>query len=164
MTAKPITEEEGVHKEWMVAAKDMTADKLSEFVRHLIEDYQHDYGTICHAIAAAAVAAAYAVERSPQGGITGFQAGAVTWEMLRGWNPSIIGDCGARLTNYDNLLYPQYEGQFTSISKEIWEKVQEEAAKKIEGADAFVAGSVLDHWHSIAAGNVPFGLRVEVTQ
>lgn len=164
MSAKPITEEEGIHKEWMVAAKDMTADKLPEFIRHLTEDYLHDYGTICHAIAAAAVAAANAVENSLQGGITGFQAGAVTWEMLRGWNPSLMGECGTRITNYDHLLYPQYEYQFTSISEEIWQKVQEEAGKKIEGANAFVAGAVLDHWHSIAAGHVPFGLRVEVTQ
>lgn len=161
MSAKPITEEEGVHKEWMVAAKDMTADKLPEFIRHLTEDYLHDYGTICHAIAAAAVAAAYAVQKSPQGGITGFQAGAVTWEMLRGWNPGMIGECGARIVNYDNLLYPQYERTFTSIPASVWDKAQEEAARKIEGADKFVAGSVLDHWFSIADGTVPFGLNVE---
>ena len=73
-----ITEEMGIHKEWMKRARDMTMADLPEFLRELTEDYDHDYGTICHAIAAAAVAAAWSVERTPQGGITGFQAGAIT--------------------------------------------------------------------------------------
>ena len=36
-----------------------------------------DYGTVCHAIALSAVA------RTAQGGITGFQAGAVMWEFIK---------------------------------------------------------------------------------
>ena len=50
---KKITEEDGTHKAWMSRAKDMTLADLPEFLRELTEDYQHDYGTICHAIAAA---------------------------------------------------------------------------------------------------------------
>lgn len=161
MTAIKITEEEGIHNGWMVAAKEMTAERLPEFIRHLTEDYEHDYGTICHAIAAAAVAAAWSVERSPSGGISGFQAGAVAWEMLRGWDPSLIGKCGARIVAYDRLLFPQHEESFTAISRSTWRAVQEEAAKLIAEADRHVADQVLSHWHSIVEGHVPFGLRVE---
>lgn len=46
---------------------------------------EHDYGTICVAIGAIAAAAARAADRSPNGGITGFQAGAVFWEFTRAW-------------------------------------------------------------------------------
>lgn len=160
-TPKAIAEEDGFQKEWMERARAMTAEGLPEFVRHLTEDYRHDYGTICHAIAAAAVAATYAVERSPQGGITGFQGGAVMWEIIRGWSPDMIGECGARLTKYDRLLYPQYEGYFRTITPEVWGQVQETATAKLASADHCVAGQVVDHWHSIAAGHVPFGLTVE---
>src|SRR5690349_20327046 len=71
----PITEESGEHKQWYVDAHapEMTLETLPEFLRHLTEDYHHDYGTICHALAAGAIATAYAMDRSPQGGITGFQ-------------------------------------------------------------------------------------------
>ena len=156
---KKVTEEDETHKEWMNRAKEMTLDQLPEFLRELTEDYEHDYGTICHAIAAAAVAAAWSVERTPQGGITGFQAGAITWEIVRGWNGSMLGDLGLRIQKMDNLLFPQYADSFTAIDAQTWERVQEKAKSNIaenEGA----AEAVVAHWKSIANGQVPFGLTV----
>lgn len=158
--ATKISEEDGTHKEWMVRAKEMTLADLPEFLRHLSEDYEHDYGTICHAIASAAVAAAWAMDRTPQGGITGSQAGAVTWEILRGWNSSMIGEMGSRIQNMDNLLYPQYARDFTSIKESTLERVREEAAKRLAGDCENVALCVLEHWKFIANGGVPFGLEV----
>ena len=156
----PITEEDGTHRAWMEEAKTMTLDTLPEFLRKLTHDYQHDYGTICHAIAAAAVAAAWAVEKSPQGGITGFQAGAVSWEMLKGWGGITLGETGSRLVNFDDLLFPQYAEKFRSIPAEVWGKLQAEAERKVASAEDYVAPAVLDHWKSVAAGNVPFGLTI----
>jgi hypothetical protein len=156
----PITEESGLHIEWMREAKDMTLDALPEFLRKLTQDYSHDYGTICHAIAAAAVAAAWAVEKSPQGGITGFQAGAVSWEMLKGWGGITLGETGSRIINFDDLLFPQYAEKFTTIPEETWEKLVAAASVRLKDAEAFVAPAVLRHWKSVASGNVPFGLKV----
>lgn len=77
MTKIQITEELGLHKEWYEEAKKQTLNTLPAFVSNLVENYSHDYGTICHAITAAALGAANAVEESPEGGITGFQANCI---------------------------------------------------------------------------------------
>jgi len=158
--AKAITEKDGLQVEWMARAKTMKIDGLPEFIRELTEDYQHDYGTICHAIAAAAVAAAWAVERSPSGGITGFQAGAVSWEILKGWGGITLGDTGSRIVNFDDLLFPQYVEKFTSIPEETWSKLMASAKERLAGDTSFVVPAVLDHWKSVANGEVPFGLKV----
>lgn len=153
----PITEEMHVHDAWYKEAGAMTAEKLPEFVRKLSHDYDHDYGTICHAITAAAIGAAWSVERSPSGGITGFQAGAVMWEFMRHWN-SVEGP--ARLLDYNDLLFPQMEHKFRCISPEIWNGIQEKAKAHLSNRNGAVP-AVVAHWQSIADGNIPFGLQVE---
>lgn len=161
---RAITEESGIHKAWMIEAKDMTPEKLPEFIRKLTKDYQHDYGTICHAVAAAGVAAMNAINRSPAGGITGFQAGCIIWEVVRGWG--VFGQGPLRMVEYENMLYPQYEKNFRSISVETWEHLQKKARELIEdanvraGSDLAVHPEVLEHWKSVAAGKVPFGYLV----
>ena len=158
---------------WYAFAQDMDESRLPEFVRSLIHDYHHDYGTICHAIAAAAYAAARTIQNSPTGGITAFQASAVQWEFLRHWMMWSPNDM-YRLVNHDDMLYPQMEYKFRTINKYTWEKLQEQAKKKLgEAAETaklrdpsgFNPGGahpeVLAHWQSIADGNVPFGFSVE---
>ena len=81
-----------------------------------------------HAVAAAAVA--WAMERSPQGGLTGFQAGYVHWLFLEGWDRSYEGK-PLRLINYEDMLYPQCAGRFVEVSRETWEWVQERAKEEI---------------------------------
>jgi len=154
---QPITEEQGVHKEWYAEAREMTLEKLPEFLRKLTEDYGHDYGTICHACAAAAVGAAWAVERSPEGGITGFQAGAIFWEFWKHW---LHEDGPARILKYSEALYPQYESLFTTISPDSLAWLKEQATKKLADGEK-AADAVLEHWRFLANGGVPFGLRVE---
>lgn len=158
--AEAITEEQGIHKAWYDEAKAMTAENFPEFFRKLTEDFDHDYGTICHAVAAAAVGAANAVNRSPAGGITGFQASCIMWEFLRHWNHI---DGPARLLQFDDMMYPQYARKFTSISSETWEWLQKKAKEKLaEHPDGnSVHPDVIAHWRTIAAGDVPFGLAVE---
>ena len=43
--AQVITEEEKVHEQLYEQAKEQTLATLPEFLRHLAQDYQHDYGT-----------------------------------------------------------------------------------------------------------------------
>lgn len=155
-----ITEESGVHKEWKVEVDDMTMEKLPAFLRKLTEDYDHDYGTICHAIAAGAIATAKAMNRTPNGGITGFQAGCIMWQMAELWG---VWDKGPkRLLSYENLLYPQYSDKFRTIPRDTWEWAQAQAKEKLARDDLEnVSPNVVKHWKSIALGNIPFGLKLE---
>lgn len=64
---------------WKEEARHIEVDELDGFVRKLITGYEHDYGTICHAVHAAMMAAFSSVNKSPTGGISGFQASCVGW-------------------------------------------------------------------------------------
>lgn len=84
MEKKIITEEMKLHDEWYKRAKSMKPDEFPEFFREMTEDYVHDYGTVCHAMAAVGLAAMFAFNNSngASGGITGFQAGFVMWNII----------------------------------------------------------------------------------
>lgn len=128
-----ITEEMKIQDEWYKESNsEMTPEKFKEFFRHLSEDYVHDYGTVCHAMAAVGLAAMWAFNNSEgaMGGITGFQAGCVMWQIIEKWNYR-DNKCGLRIQNMDDLLYPQYDHKFISISKDSWKAVQEEAKRRI---------------------------------
>ncbi|MBI2449674.1 hypothetical protein HYV49_05250 [Candidatus Pacearchaeota archaeon] len=160
---KSITEEMGIHKEWYIQAKEQDMETLPEFMRHLSEDYDHDYGTICHAITASALAAATAFDRGPQGGITGFQAGCIMWEFILHWNAlGVPNDSPLKLVQYYNMLYPQYENQFQkTISESTWKYLQEQAKKYIaESTEEKTDTEVWKHWKSIVDGMIPFGYTV----
>ena len=130
-----ITEEMKIHEVWYKEAKDMTLEGLPEFINHLMNDYGHDYGTICHAMAAGGIATMEAMNNSDQGGITGFQAGAIMWEFIRNWRYR-NNKTGLKLVDYDRFLYPQYEESFRkNIGAYTWAAIQKEAAAQIKEAD-----------------------------
>lgn len=125
-----------IKKTWQDKANKATIETLPAFLTELTENYQHDYGTICHATAIAAKAAARAVDASPQGGITGFQAGCIMWQFIREWNQG-SNKTGMKLVDYDNFLYPQYGDKFDKVlDGDIWEGIQKEAVSKIAEADS----------------------------
>ena len=161
---KKITEEMGVHKEWLPKAKEQTLESLPGFIRHLVEDYEHDYGTIVHAMTAGMVAAQSAINKTDQGGITGFQASCIGWSMIREYM-GIEGTSGARIINYDDLLYPHKENVFREISQECWDSLQAQA-KEMLGMEKEVVPhpDVKAHWQSIVDGKIPFGMRLEPTE
>ena len=150
-----------VKKEWEKEAGKMTLKDLPAFLKKLTEDYNHDYGTICHAMSIGAVAAAHAMNNSPQGNITGFQAGAVMWGFIRTWNHT-DNVCGMKIVNYDNMLYPQYEEDFSKkVSKRVWESLRKEAENRLTESRETAHSDVVQHWESIVMGRVPFGYTVE---
>lgn len=155
-----VTEDDHPEKEWFAQARKQTLATLPEFIRHLMNDYSHDYGTVVHAVAASAIAAAWAANDEPRGGLTGFQAGFVMWNFIRYWMME-DNKTGLRLVDYDKMLYPQYADRFEpTMSSATWEKIQEEAARLLkEEPDAHP--DVIAHWRSIVAGHVPFGYSVE---
>lgn len=147
--------------QWFQDAAEQTFDTLPEFIRHVMNDYYHDYGTVCHAISACAVATAWACTKMDGacGGITGFQAGFVMWGFIRHWTYT-NNKCGMKLLDYDNLLFPQYGYKFEkTISEETWRVVQTHAKSLLsERIDAHPA--VIEHWKSIVDGNLPFGFKI----
>lgn len=143
---------------WAEATACKRIDDAADFARRLISDYRHDYGTICHAIAAAGVAMASAVEQSPEGGVTGFQAGAIGWMLHKRWEQ--WGDEPRKIVDLSHLLYPQYDEHWTTIHASTAEWLQKRATELLaQHPDA--AGSVSDRWRDIAAGRFPAFITVE---
>lgn len=155
---KTITEDMQLEKEWFEQARKIkTVEELSKFVDHMLNEYNHDYGTACHAIAACASAAAWL--GADVEGITGFQAGFIMWDFIRNWTKE-DNECGLRLIDYDDFLYPQYSDKFEkTIDRETWYRIQAVAKKNLEKSP-YAADSVVRHWRSIVDGIVPFGYKV----
>lgn len=133
----------------------MTLAQLPAFIERLMNGYRHDYGTVCHAVAACALAAAHAANRTEGGGITGFQAGAIMWEFIRHWRGL---DGPTTLQEWGDALYPQNADRFNSINRDTLEWLQAEARKRLEEPGAHP--NVQKHWEALAAGGGPFGLKV----
>lgn len=158
---KKITEEMHIEKEWFQEAQNQTLETLPNFMNHVINDYIHDYGTICHAISACAIAAAWAADNSDVGGITGFQANFVLWDFVKQWSCP-HNDCGLKIIYYDDMLFPQYESAFDKvISADIWNSLQKQAKVYLSQRDKIATQDVKEHWKKIVDGVVPFGYRVE---
>lgn len=161
MSRKPITEDMRLQDEWYKRAKNMKPEDFLDFANELSKRYEHDYGTVCHAMAAIGLAAMYAFNETDgaRGGITGFQAQCVMWLVIQHMNYE-NNKCGLRLLDMDKLLYPQYEYEFCSISSDTWDAVKKEAQELLK-ENATVHPDVVAHWQSIASGKVPFGLKIE---
>lgn len=147
------------YEKWYAEAKKQTIETLPTFMERILNEPQ-DYGSIVEAIAACAIGAAWAADHSDNGGISGFQANGVMWRFIQSWM-CLQDSCALRLIDYDKMLYPQYEDEFTkkTINKETWDAMQKKATElwlKGSGAE-----SVRDHWRSIMEGNVPFGYKVK---
>lgn len=150
-----------LHEEWRAKARSIeNVDQLVAFLNDLTTR-RHDYSTICYAISAAAVAAAYVVDRSPVGGITGFQYGCVLWDFITTWHAHLDGK-PLRMQEFENLLYPQYDSKHFTLSAEMWEWLQTEARLRLNESRYHVSPRVLERWQSIADGVVPPPWRVEV--
>ena len=81
------------------------------------------------------------------------------WDFIKNWT-KMGNECGLKLVDYDDMLYPQYEEKFEkTICKDNFELIQKKAMENLEKSkDAHPA--VIAHWRKIANGEVPFGYRV----
>ena len=157
---KTITEEMDLQKQWYEEARNQTMKTLPKFLKKLAR-FNHDYGTICHVLSAGAVGTAWALNSTPQGGITGFQASMVMWMFVKHWYHK-NNKCGLRIWDFDLLLYPQYGYRFDkTISPDTWADIQAEAKKRLEETEFPVHSDVKAHWESIVAGVVPHGFEVK---
>ena len=153
---KTIKEEDNEQEQWYKDAREQTLDTLPYFINHLLKDYQHDYGTICHALAAGAVATTRAMNHSDQGGMTGFQTGAIMWEYMEHWNNV---KPPAKLVRYESMLDPQYDYKHEkTISSGTMDWLQNKAAEKLKERNLHPFLRI--HLRSIVYGKVPFGYEI----
>ena len=125
-----------LRKEWIATAKKAKIDQLPDVINSMLDGHEHDYGTICHVTAIAALAGANAVNNSEQVGISGYQAGAVMWEFIREFLYT-SNKIGLKITDYDNLLFPQYADNFDkTITANAWSALQKAAAEKMIESEA----------------------------
>lgn len=155
-----ITEADHLEKEWMLEAEKQTLETLPQFINHLMNDYEHDYGTIIKATAAAMIATFNSCNHSEQGGFTGFQVGFIPWLMInKFWGESEIG---RKVIDFERMLYPQYAYKFEkTISSKIWHKLQEIAKEKMKEPVENFHPDVREHISKIAAGQIPFGYTIK---
>jgi len=160
-----ITEEMNIQEEWYKEAEKIRfcvinpKKDLFKFIKKLVNNYQHDYGTICHAITASALATINAINNTEQGHITGAQAGCIMWGIIT----KFMCKKGAlKLLEYDNMLYPQYKSHFDkTISKETFADLQEKAKKLLDTNGEKAHNEVRLHWIQIINGYVPFGYKIK---
>ncbi len=150
-------ETKAIIEEWRQTANKMTMSELPAFLKHLTEDYEQDYGTICHAMSLGSIATMWAINRTDQGGITGFQAGAIMWENIINWMPEYKNK-PIKLVDQSNMLYPQYEESFQKIiSKDTMVYLQKEAQILMDKEGGHAGEQVKAHWQLIIDGEIPFG-------
>jgi hypothetical protein len=153
---------EKLRNKWKSAAKECRMDdgSLVKFMNELVK-FDHTYSSAPYAMACAALAAAWAIEHSPGGGMTGFQWGHGAMRALQLLNYE-NNKLGIRVQNYDNILYPQYEHMFTGL--EIDEKHAEEIKKAAEQKlkeSPNANENVLNWWKALADGWLPQWIHVK---
>lgn len=155
-----------IRDEWYEKAKTeiQTPEQLKAFAEEIsarIESSDEPYNDSSNGAAALALAAMNMT--ACMYGMTGFQMGWVMWQVI---DQMLLSehDCGMKLVNYNDMLYPQYEHRFgKTIDADTWGKLQEKAARLVgeNKKSKFPAcKGVADHWKSIADGKVPFGYTV----
>ena len=142
---------EEIEKGWYEEVKTINSkNKLNNFVNKIMTGYEHDYGTYVHAVAVCTKA----FIRLYGGGMTGFQANFLMWQLIR--NTFNHDDkFGIQLIKYQDVLYPQLLDSFVvEFDKETHEKVIAEAKKLLEEhKDA--TKEVKAHWELLASGWLP---------
>lgn len=147
-----------VQKELVEKRKDIhSIEELAAYLKDIEENYNCGYGEAPRAIAQGALAVAWYL--ADKMGITGFQAGFVMWDFVRDWSyPG--NECGLKMVNYDDMLYPQYDRKFAkTISSRTWRALQKKAKEELED-NPHAHPDVIAHWESIVRGEVPFGYSV----
>ena len=133
---------------------------LDKLLREVIKSKDLDYGKIVYAICGCMIATCNYINRSEVGGITGFQAGFIGWEMIKEYTITFNNQFGMKILNYGDLLYPQNEELFEkALDKDTWEALRKKAYENMKDSpDAHPR--VFNHWKSIFQGEVPFGFVI----
>jgi len=152
-----MTEKE--YKEMIIAQSDnvKTKEDLLNLLDKIME-YKHDYGTIVMGCFGAMNGAFNVINNSSSGGITGFQASCLSYELFQKFS-SIKPPY--KILDFNSMLYPQYEDRFQKkISKETFEYLQNKAKEFLNDDHSLTHTDVIAHWKKIAEGEIPFGWSI----
>ena len=139
-------------------------DELTEYIESLLNQTQ-SYGTCVYAMSLASVATFnYVADKL---GVTGFQASCADLDFIK----RIRGlEHGFRITDYKNLLYPQYyhSSDHFPTARQLLEKnlerLQEDAKALIEEeGERLVHPDVLKHWEWIVSLPLPTSEETEAS-
>lgn len=154
-----MTEKEYRDAVYAKAEKVKTAEDFAVLIAEMEQD-EFDYGRIVYACAAAAIAGFNVMNRTKNGGITGFQAGCLMWEMVRKFG--MFSEGPLRIQDFDHLRYPQYDDQWAvTISPESAGELQKRAAEVAGKNPEFVSPNVMRRNQDIAAGRFPSFVTVK---
>lgn len=166
ITEEQITRWNKDKESWFRQAENSiyTVDDYKKFIDDLVEQCTSltDGTDMYQQTADASSAIAYAAINmcSRVFGLSGLQVGYIMWDIIDKLTVS-QHDCGMKLVNYRDMLYPQYEQEFNkNIDKDTWEALQSNAKKIIEEQTDQLDGKVYEHLKSIVNGKVPFGYNV----
>ena len=160
------TEQEFRDQFYEIAKSVNTKEELYQFI-DFANNYPVGYAGVVYVHSAAMIATQRILNLGPGGGITGFQAGRIGWEMVEKF--MMVGDCGLSIIDWQKMLYPQYKEKFEkTISREIFEGLQKKAKEILDKAnnDESINGNSLHpavrkHMESIVKGVVPFGYIIK---
>ena len=117
-----MTEQEYKNYIYEKAKNVKTKKDLDELLSEVIESKDLCYGKIVYAICGCMKATMNYINNSEIGGITGFQAGFIGWEMIKEYTV-VSSNTALKLINYDDMLFPQKKELFDKvIEKDIWAK------------------------------------------
>jgi len=159
-----MTEQEYREAVYAEAKEVKTPEALAEFIAKRYAETL-DYGTIVYACSATMQAAFNVMNAHPQfGGITGFQASCLMWEMVKKFG--MFSEGPLRIQDFDNLRFPQYDDRFrVTLSPESAAELQERAKKAIAGGpDGFMSPNVRARQEAISRGEFPAFVTVEATR
>ena len=165
-TNKPFVSEDNkdVIDSWYKRASEVTPETFGDLINELLHGYELDYGAKIHAAAACTIAMFNACDDIFS--LSGFQGSASVMQILYKLNYP-CNKTGIRIVDYDEMLYPQYEDKFRSISRNTWKLLRKRADELLaEHYCSFINNqsrvhpSVLHHWTDISSGIVPFGYYI----
>lgn len=139
-------------------SKVFSTDELKTFCEEMIKEIDKDNAQ--EMITAVILAAAHmVVNMFPEHIDTKDKSGTVMWNFVRHWMPE-FSFAPLRILIYEDLLYPQFEANYRTISKEVWEWVKREAQILLDNKKDAVP-QLCEHWQSVIDGNIPYGLILD---
>lgn len=158
-----IDEGDRIHLEWYKEAKEQTPYTYMEFLWRLCFNYEHDYGTIVHAMVCAMLGAANAIDKCPSGGITGAQAEVAMWLFLHKFGV-FHEDSPLLIIDLTDLQYPPGPRKMNTISWEIMDWLRLTINKNLnelgDNCESSLHPAVLAWWKKLSVGIVPEGLSI----
>lgn len=145
-------------RDYILGKKVESPEELAELAKEICEKFNFDYGVVPRSIGAFLVVAAnYFCHEM---GVTGFQAGFIMYDFIRGFMYP-HNKCGIRVVDYDELLYPQYIEKHTTIPESVWNNIMREAKTKLDEDKVYCHPCVVQYWQDVSKGIVPKEIRIK---